>query len=131
MSIENTLERIAVALEAIAQGGAPANLNAPAKPTPAAAPAPRAAKAAPAAAEPVAPVADAKVYTQAEVLETLKTLADIEDFGSAETIALMVKHGANKETPAVRTIPAANYGALMLEATGLLKKHSKAKGKIA
>lgn len=123
MSIETSFERIAVALEEIAEFAKSGAVN-----TPAPAPVTTKKKQAPEAApveEDVAPAG--KAYTKAEVLEGLKAHAD--EVGSDLTIKLMIKHGADATVTRVDTIPVANYGALMTDVERDLAK--KSKGKIA
>lgn len=131
MSIENTLERIAAALETIAglkQGAAPAidtpkvDVSEPIKKTT------KKDAEKPSGVGSAGKPGEEKEYTQAEVLDALKGHAD--EFDSESTIKLMVRHGADKETPAVRTIPSENYGALMADIKADLAK-KQAKGKIA
>jgi len=45
--------------------------------------------------------------------------------GAKTTIALMIKHGADKTTPKIATIPEANYAAVIEEATADLNKVEK------
>lgn len=107
MSIENTLERIATALEKIAAGKGSSQpdvglvaLEEPVKKT-----ATKVKKDAPpaAAATTAAPVE----ITKAQVEEVLKKYASKK--GIPSTKELIVKHGANKETPTIASIPVGNY----------------------
>lgn len=58
--------------------------------------------------------------------ELLKTHA--KQLGTKITVALIIKHGADKTTPKMNTIPEANFKACFDEATADLKKLDK-KGK--
>ena len=106
MSIEQSLERIAIALEEIAGPGkiAPAGTEAPKEK--------KAKKEAPAA--PIEDIlADAPVYTQDEVHKALRAYMDKN--GIEKTKVLMIKFGASAVKPVLTSIPVANYAALMKE----------------
>lgn len=133
MSLEQSLERIAIALEKIAGKSTPttttvvnmASDTPTAKPEVLEAAKPAAkAKATPAAktvtpeslaAGPVAPAAkpaEAKpTHTLADVLDLLKKAA--VKHGAPKIKQLMIDHGADAKMPKVETIPAANYPALV------------------
>ena len=114
MSIEQSLERIASALEQIAAGktaGCDAPPPAPRKagrPPKVEAPAAPAVEADPLADEPAAPA-----VSQEEVHKALRAYMDKN--GIDKTKALMIKHGAAAAKPVLTSIPVANYGALMAE----------------
>lgn len=121
MSIETDLGRIATSLEIIVK-----HLTTD-KAAPAREPAqPAAAKKT--AAKPVPtpePEVDPFAEPQAEI--SLDTLSDLlkkhaKALGTKTTIALILKHGADKVTPKINTIPTANYAACFAEAEGDLKK---------
>ena len=126
MSLEQTLERIAIALERGANASeemlsilkeSEAPVAAPkatkvkqAKadaPTPAETPVP----------EELQPTPTQKVYTTEEVLNALKTVSLKKDVTTAK--GLMVKYGAKKEGPMMKDIPIAKYPSLMEEIRGL------------
>lgn len=64
--------------------------------------------------------ADQVQLTTAEIEATLRRHA--KAVGSPTTIKLMIKHGADKVTPKIATIPQANYQAIYDEAEADLKK---------
>lgn len=132
MSIENDLGRIATSLEAIAK-----HLTADKQPTNQVVPAPTAAKvkksdkptetAAPIEAE-VDPFAEAAAPAAEEVsLENLSELLKrhAKLLGTKLTIALIIKHGADKVTPKIATIPQANFTACFNEALSDIAKVTK------
>jgi hypothetical protein len=72
--------------------------------------------------EPV--VEEVKVVVNKDAVEgLLRKHAQI--LGAKTTIALMIKHGADKTTPKIATIPEANYAAVIEEATADLNKVEK------
>lgn len=109
MSIEKNIERIADALESlivIIQR----NLEDDPKETQ-----PKKKKAAPKV-DPLAigdpePTPPAKVYDIKDVQQFL--VAYSKKHGEAKAIALMVKHGADKKKPTIKTLPKENYAALI------------------
>ena len=127
MSIEQTLERIAVALEkqneltaAIVQGKA-----AVAAPVPAAVKETKVKKDAPA--PPVAEPEQDPFSGGEEAAVTFETLTELlkahaKSLGTKLTVALIIKHGADRTTPKMNTIPEANFKACFDEATLDLKK---------
>lgn len=132
MSIETDLGRIATALEAMvkiqekAYGLATADKQpAPAVVVPTAKKA-SAAKAAPAAApaEPEVDPFNQEAAAEEVSFETLSALLKQHSvkLGVKTTIALILKHGADKVTPKLNTIPTANFKACFDEATADLKK---------
>ena len=104
MAIEQSLERIAVALEKIAEGSVTA------VPEPAKKPGRPAKTAEPAPAEDLLGV-DVKPVTQEEVHAALK--AFMTKYGIEKTKVLMIKNGADQAKPVISSIPRANYAALM------------------
>ena len=106
MSIEQSLERIAIATEELlalakTQSDAPAKRGRPTK-------------------EKEAEVTDdilgnesAPAYTKDDVLKALRGFMDKN--GGEKTKELMIKHGADKAKPVLTTIPEKNYPALMKE----------------
>ena len=109
MSIEQSLERIATALESIVAKG-------PSEPPPPSEAKPRGRpKAAPAPVVEEDPLGDgpAVAVTQDQLHAALKGFMDKN--GIDKTKALMIKHGAAAQKPVLTSIPAANYAALMAE----------------
>lgn len=132
MSIEQDLTRIAVALEEMVKRmpiTANANMAAPTLPaketkakkeaSPVVAPEPE-----------VDPFASGDTPTPVVTFESLTDLLKIhaKQLGTKVTVALIVKHGADKIVPKMNTIPEANFTACFDEATADLKKLEK-KGK--
>ena len=105
MSIEEKLERIAVALEETLELCKANSQEAPKRG--------RLAKEKETALPAEDILADAPVYTQDEVHKALRAFMDKN--GPDKTKTLMIKHGADKVTPKITTIPVANYAALMKE----------------
>lgn len=140
MSIEQTLERIAVALEKIAAQGSPV-VAAPAVRTTAVviAEAPPAAakikkdKPATTTAPVSAPVltSDEDPFAQPGAPEvTFETLTErltlhAKTFGTPLTIPIMKKHGANEAKPRMDSIPQGNWKALIDEVNADLAKKGK------
>ena len=108
MSIEESLSRIALALETIVAKG-------PGEPPPSEAKPRGRPKAAPAPVVEEDPLGDgpAVAVTQDQLHAALKGFMDKN--GIDKTKALMIKHGANAAKPVLTSIPAANYAALMAE----------------
>jgi hypothetical protein len=133
MSIEQTLERIAVALEKIAEvrenllimtsPAADPAVKKPGRPAKAVAPvgAPVVTPPPPEALpDPFAEGAPAAAISFEQLTDLLKKHS--KTFGVKTTIALMVKHGADATTYKMSTIPTASYQALFTEATADLEK---------
>ena len=138
MSLEQQLERVAVALEDIANSirtvqnrptvasepvkkpGRPAKVAAPAAPE---APVPPAAEAEVLPEDPFSEGEQLKAVTYDELKEILKTHS--KTFGVKVTVALMIKHGADKTTQKMTSIPMASYTALAMEAEAELAKARK------
>lgn len=142
MSIEQTLERIAVALEKmearyagvldaapLVSAVVPATVIKEKKTTKAAP------QAAPVNAPVIQPEADSFTLPGAEEVVPLAkdstiTLDDLKDkltahakaFGTKVTVELIKKHGADAVVPKIATIPTANYAACMTEVESDLKK---------
>jgi len=133
MSIENSLERIAAALETIAAntgspvlGATPVSLEKKSEPIKVKAPKAAPVVAAPAIEDPFAgeeeqPKAPAVSFEQ--MSETLKKHA--KTFGSPVTIKLMKDHGADPKTPKLATIPEANFAKITAQAITELEKAAK------
>ena len=109
MSIEQSLERIAVALETIT-----ANVPVIGVATDAAPKEKKAKKETALPAEDI--LSDAPTYTQDEVHKSLRAYMDKN--GIDKTKALMIKFGASAVKPVLTSIPVANYAALMKEIGG-------------
>lgn len=131
MSIESLLERIAVALEKIAATADVITVEE----TPVVEPAPKAKKAKKDDAvnpmevlenldKKVEEAVEPQVTITVEAL-TLKLREHANTIGAQFTQAIMLKHGANKNTPKISTIPLANYEACYKEAEAELKKVKK------
>jgi len=134
MSIESLLERIAVALEKIAATADVITVEE----TPVVEPTPKAKKAKKDDAvnpmevlenldkkvEEVAAAPEPQPVITVEVL-TVKLREHANTIGAQFTQAIMLKHGANKTTPKISTIPLANYVACYKEAEAELKKVKK------
>lgn len=131
MSLEITLERIAVALEAIAKAksGNPLPVLAPvkdkkAKPAPEVQNAPAEQQAAPES-DPFAQESGGQpsTITLGELTDLLRSHA--KKLGNPVTIALVKKHGADPVMPKITGIPEGNYQACYDEAMKDLKKAEK------
>ena len=113
MSIEQSLERIASALERLA-GNAPVPEIQVDAPTAKVGRPRKAAELAPAVEEdPLALAPAEKAVTTEEVRAALQ--AFMAKNGIEKTKALMIKHGANAAKPIITTIPEKNYAAVMVE----------------
>lgn len=130
MSIEQNLERIAVALEEIAAQGRTATtaIAAIVKTTKASKPVTTAEKGRPETE--TSDEVDPFAAPEAEPLVTLEKLSDTlklhaKALGTKVTIALIKKHGADSTTPKINTIPAANWFVCFAEAEADLKKTKK------
>ena len=137
MSIEQTLERIATALETIAKAcdkapaAAPTAAPAAAKPATTKAAKPTTGMTAPAATPVVAPQPEHDPFAQeAEVPVPTITIQQLEEslrhhakaFGTPTTLALMVKHGADRAKTTIKSIPTVGYQPLNDEIEADLKK---------
>ena len=109
MSIEESLSRIALALETIVAKG-------PGEPPPSEAKPrgrPKATLTPVVEEDPLGDGSAAVAVTQDQLHAALKGFMDKN--GIDKTKALMIKHGANAAKPVLTSIPAANYAALMAE----------------
>lgn len=131
MSIEQNLERIAVALEQLVKSkcGTPVPAVEPPVVTKKGLASKKEALAA-AAPETEEATDMFASETQAEPLVTLEKLSDTlklhaKALGTKLTIALIKKHGADSTTPKINTIPTANWFVCFAEAEADLKKTKK------
>ena len=111
MSLEQNVERIAVALETLVALASAGN-QAEAKPA-------KAKKEKDVAPAPVDDMFDAPKPEEKVTLDQLKDVlrAHMAKNGTEKTKALMIKHGAAVAKPVISSIPEANYAALLKEAS--------------
>ena len=120
MALEQEIQKLIIAVEALTK--------AMGQPAPAPAPASRAAKPvkeAPPVEQEVNPFEpEASTAAPAVTFESLTELlkGHAKKLGTKLTIALIIKHGADRTTPKMNTIPEANFKACWDEATADLKK---------
>lgn len=139
MSIEQTLERIAVALEKIEARfagnvtTAAVTIATPAIVAPVAKDKKKTAAAAPVAAPVIAAAEPSEFDLPGQGAEEPLTFEHLKGrltlhattFGTKVTLPIMVKHGADNVTPKMNTIPEANWKACLAEINADLKKQGK------